>query len=196
MKNWYISFFSFVIAICISSCSYHTDGNAKPADLGPLPDNSIYQLDAAFTTQHGEEVQWSSFRGKPVVVAMVFTNCEFACPMITQDIKKLQSKLPEEKQENVEFLLISFDTKRDTAATLQSFAREMDLDERWTLLHGSVEDVRQMSMLLDVRYKDVGNGLFSHDNVIHLLNANGEIVARSEGLGKEINNLLEKIKHL
>ncbi len=196
MKNWYTALLGIAFTLCISGCNSNAGRNEKPADLGPLPDNSIYQVDATFTNQHGAEVQLSSFRGKPVVAAMVFTNCDFACPMITQDIKNLQSRLTKKEQEDVEFLLISFDTKRDTAATLQSFTREMDLDERWTLLHGNEEDVRQLSMLLDIRYKDVGNGLFSHDNVIHLLNRNGEIVARSEGLGKENEALLQKIRKL
>lgn len=184
-----------VVALLLAVACGNEPGKKEIKALGPLPDGSVYQAEATFTDQHGQETKWGSFRGKPVVAAMVFTNCQFACPAITQDIKSIQQRTEGDAQP-VQFLLISFDTQRDTAETLQEFAEEMELDENWTLLHGSEADVRQLSMLLDVSYKDVGGGLFSHDNVITLLNANGEIVARSEGLGNENDDLLKKLKAL
>ena len=49
---------------------------------------------------------------------MFFTHCEYACPIIVNDMRKLQAALPEDVRGKVDFLLVSFDAKRDTPETL------------------------------------------------------------------------------
>ncbi len=52
----------------------------------PLSARSLYQLDAKFTNDTGQPVQLASLRGQPVMLAMFFASCEYACPVPVSDI--------------------------------------------------------------------------------------------------------------
>src|SRR5688572_9418920 len=86
----------------------------KPA--APLTARSIYQLDANWTNDAGATVKLGSLRGKPVVLAMFFAQCEYACPVLVNDIQRLRAALPEAVREKTQLVLVSFDTARDTPA--------------------------------------------------------------------------------
>ncbi len=53
-------------------------------------------------------------------------------------MKKLETALPPDVLGKVDFLLVSFDTKRDTPEALAAYRRKENLaPTRWTLLHGA-----------------------------------------------------------
>ena len=124
---------------------------SNTAAVGTLSSESIYQLTDTFQTQDNRTVTLSSFKGKPTVVAMIFTHCTYACPRLTADIKNIESKLKDEKGK-VNFVLVSFDADRDLPDTLKKYANSMSLDENWTLLHGDENVVRTLSVLLNVQF--------------------------------------------
>lgn len=160
------------------------------------PDESLYQLPGTWQTQNGDTLHLSKLQGKIPVVSMIFTRCTFACPRIVADLKKIQKQVPAEKKDQVVFVLVSFDSERDNPKKLKAFAEEMKLDNNWILLHGNSEAVREMSMLLDVKYKKQPDGSFSHSNVITLLDTGGSIAAHIEGLGVDPEPLVSRINDL
>src|SRR6478672_595402 len=81
-------------------------------------DRSLYLLESRWTSDRGAQVALSVLKGRPQIVAMFFTQCEYACPVIVNDMKKLQAKLPPALRDGVDFLLVSMDPERDTAAAL------------------------------------------------------------------------------
>jgi protein SCO1/2 len=162
----------------------HPSKADAPTRITPT-ETSIYQLDATWTTQAGRSLDLTAFHGRPVVVAMVFTHCSYACPVIVRDMKEIVSALPEEMDETVQRVLVSIDPARDTPEALTRFATAHSLSpDRWTLLRGAPSDVRTLAALLGVRYKPEGDGQFAHTNLITLLNAEGEILHQQNGLGK------------
>ena len=62
----------------------------------PLGDKSLYQLESKWTSDVGREVKLGVLRGRPQVVAMFFTTCEYACPAIVENMKDIERKLPED----------------------------------------------------------------------------------------------------
>jgi len=160
---------------------------------GGLPETSIYQFQGSWHTQENDTIQLQTLRGKIPVVAMVFTHCEFACPRIITDMKKIRKELPPDKADEVIFVLVSFDSERDHPARLKEYARQVKLDDKWLLLHGSEENVRMLSLLLDVNYQKQTGGTFAHSNVITLLNREGEIVTQVDGLGMDARPILSGI---
>ena len=79
--------------------SPHTHGAAESPDgarPAPLSGQSIYQVRAAWTDTDGKSVQLRSLRGKPVVLAMVYTTCTTACPLTVADLKRIESALSPE----------------------------------------------------------------------------------------------------
>ncbi len=151
--------------------------------LGQPTDKSLYLLDSKWTSDVGRTIPLSVFRGRPQVVAMFFSHCEYACPILVNDMKKLQAALPPEVAAKVDFLLVSFDTARDTPAALAQYrAKEHLAVKNWTLLRGGADDVRELAALLGINYAADARGQFAHSNVITVLNAEGEIVFQQPGL--------------
>ena len=147
---------------------------------------SVYQLESSWTDQNGKKINLKEFRGKPLILAMVYTSCQAACPLIVSDLQKIAAVLPQPIREKTQFALFSFDPGRDTAAQLKKFAAAHDLDQKsWTLLTSSSGAVRELAAVLGMKYRKDPNGDFSHSNVITILDADGVIRHRQEGLSQD-----------
>jgi len=169
--------------------------SAEPA--AAFTDKSLYQVASRWTTDAGKEITLGALRGKPQVVAMFFANCQYACPLIVNDMKRIEAALTPAQRARVGFTLVTFDPKRDTAQALAQYRQVRDLPyESWTLLRGAAADVQELAALLGVRYKQDARGQFAHSNIITVLNADGEIVHQQIGLNQDIQesvNLLTKL---
>lgn len=148
---------------------------------------SLYQLDAKWTDDAGQPLQLASFRGRLVVMAMFFASCEYACPIIVSEMKRLRDTLPAAVREQTQFVLVTFDAARDTPAALKAYRERMALDGAWTLLHGADADVQELAMLLGVKYRQDASGQFSHSNLITMLNPEGEIAHQRAGLQGDVS---------
>jgi protein SCO1/2 len=147
-------------------------------------DESLYLFDALWTDQEGRRVRLVSLGGRPIVLAMVFTHCAYACPLTVHDMKRIGAGLSEDLRDEVRYVLVSLDPERDTPPALRRFAGAYGLDDgRWTLLRGTSDDVRMLAALLGVRYRKQSDGQFAHTNLITILNRRGEVVHRQKGLG-------------
>jgi protein SCO1/2 len=160
-----------------------------------VPSGSIFNLADTFQTQKKNAIILASLAGKPTVMGMIFTNCGYACPHLTNDMKNIAAKL-KGKREKVNFVQVSFDTERDNPEQLQKFSSEMGLDKDWILLHGNEQAVRTLSVLLNIQFDKDAEGNFSHSNLITVLDKNGVLVYQKEGLDADHVETLEKINEL
>lgn len=154
----------------------------KNVETAAFSSASLYQLDATFTDDRGQAFSLGSLRGRPVVLTMFFASCGYACPLLLTDMQAIRSKLPAEIRDQAAFVLVSFDTVRDTPAALATFRGQRQLDAQWTLLHGDDNAVRELAALLGVKFKQEADGMFAHSNLITILNAAGEVVHQRNGL--------------
>lgn len=175
-------------ACCTTACC----AEEKPAT--PLSTRSLYQLDAKWTNDAGEVTQLAALRGQPVIVAMFFAQCEYACPMLVSDIQRVQAGLPADVRSKARVVLVSFDTARDTVAALKAYRERIQLDTTWTLLRGEAAAVQDLAMLLGVKFKQDARGQFAHSNLITVLNADGEIVRQRAGLQGDVSELTQAVK--
>jgi protein SCO1/2 len=152
-----------------------------PTSLSFSP-TSLYQLDATFTDDRGQTFSLGSLRGRPVVLTMFFASCGYACPLLLTDMQAIRTKVPAELRDRVAFVLVSFDTVRDTPAALALYRAQRQLDGQWTLLHGDDDAVRELAALLGVKFKREADGMFAHSNLITILNPAGEVVHQRNGL--------------
>ena len=122
---------------------------------------------------------------------MFFSTCEFACPLLVQDLKRLEAALPSSIRDQVDFVLVSFDTERDTPEALAAYRARQSLDPtRWCLLTGHPDDVRDLAAILGIRYAKDARGQFMHSNVLTLLDRNGEVSHQEMGLNRPLESLL------
>ncbi len=171
-------------------CAAHPMADAAPMRL---TDRSVYQLDSTWTNDYGAAVKLPSLRGRPQIVTMFFAHCAYACPLLVYQMQQIEAALPEPLRNKVGFVLVSFDTERDTPETLHSYRLQHDLKaERWTLLRGSPDDVLDLAAVLNVKFKKDAQGQFLHSNVITLLNGDGEIVWQQLGLNDELQEIIRR----
>ncbi len=163
----------------------------------PLSDKSLYQVESHWTNDAGKVVTLGELKGRPQIVAMFFTSCQYACPALVHDLMRIEAALPENLRTNLGCTLISFDPKRDTPAALTNFRQSRNLpDDRWTLLSGNPDDILELAALLGVRYQEDATGQFNHSNIITVLDANGEIVHQQIGLNQDIAETVRILQKL
>lgn len=178
-------------ARCPACCA--DEPTAAEAAAPALPARSLYQLDSTWTNDAGQSVSLASLRGRPVVVAMFFANCEYACPILVSDMQRLRDQLPPNVRARAQFVLVSFDSVRDTPAALKAYRQRDHLDGSWTLLHGDAAAVQELAMVLGVKYKEDAKGQFSHSNLITVLNDDGEIAFQRAGLAGDVSEAAKAV---
>jgi protein SCO1/2 len=162
----------------------------------PLSDKSLFQIDTTWTADDNKQIQLASLAGKPVVLTMFFASCEYACPILANDMRKLEAALPAELRTNVNFVLVTFDTERDTPAALKKYRATRDIPANWTLLTAKPDDILELAALLGVKYKKDARSQFAHSNVITILNPAGEIVRQQNGLNIDPTDSAATLKKL
>jgi protein SCO1/2 len=161
----------------------------------PLSDRSLYQLDSSWTNDAAAPLTLATLRGRPQVVSMFFATCQFTCPVLVNDMKRIEAALPASVRTNVGFVLVSFDTERDTPEALADYRKIHRLPSNWTLLRGAPDDVLEFANLLGIKFKKDLRGQFSHSNVITVLDSSGEIVLQVPGLNRDVAETVRAIEH-
>lgn len=199
-NNMSLRIFLFIFALALavanlpaSACEHHKHENMK-SKSAELPGGSLYHLQSKWMNQNGETRKLADLAGKPRLLAMVFTRCTTACPVIVQNIRELERTLPESSRRQMQVDLFSFDSKRENQASLKKFAEEKKFDERWAVHSAKESDVADLAGALGVQYKQLPSGDFVHANVIFLVNGKGEIVAKKEGFGATDPSFLASLK--
>ncbi len=170
--------------------------NVPIVDLFPKDlSQSLYQLKDPFVTQKEDTISLQALQGQPVLMTMIYTSCAGACPRLISDMQNIEKALGENKNK-IHFLVVSFDTEKDTPLILQQYAKRHHLNDNWILLHGSKASVRTLSVLLNISFAKDKSGIFTHDNKIALLDDQGILRYREEGLGNHPENMVQAIDQL
>ena len=175
--------FLTIAALAASAASPAAPGVGLKAPA-PLPSDSVYQLPLPLTDQDGRTADWRQNRGKPQLVSMFYTSCQYICPLIVDSGKAIERQLTPTQQKRVGIVLISMDPARDNPAALRSVVDKRKLDtQRWTLAAPPVADVRAAAGVLGIRYRHLADGEFNHTSALVLLDADGRVLARTEQMG-------------
>jgi protein SCO1 len=158
-----------------------------------LPGDSVYQLDSHWQNRHDKQINIQQLAGKKQIVAMVYTDCITACPVIVSELKSIQAFLPPNKQQRLGFVLVSLTPAKDTPKVMRYFAQKRGLDEHWTLLSGNDKDVRTLAMTLNIRYMGLADGEIAHSNAITVLDEQGRVQLQQTGLPGGPAALIEQL---
>lgn len=159
--------------------------------------DSVFNITDNWTAADGKTFQLSKLGGKPTVVAMVYTSCQYVCPLTVQNIKRIERSLSAVQASNVNFALFSFDPERDTPAKLTEFAKLHGITSpAWTLAQGNASAVRKLAVTLGVKYKKVAGGDYEHDATISILDSNGVVKFQADAMNKNIDGATDALKTL
>ena len=144
---------------------------------------SIYQLTSSWKTQTGDEIELKDLNGEVLVVVMIYTSCQSACPRLVADMKGIESKISSSAPKGVRYVLVSIDPAHDTPERLRQFGIENEMtDSKWLFLQGTEESVREFANVLAVRYTQISPIDFSHSNIISVFDQHGVMRHQQEGL--------------
>ena len=165
----------------------HHDGHEQ-LSAGPISGHSLFHLDSMWLNHDAVAKTLSqALSGKPTVGAIIYTSCEHACPMIVNDMLKIERQLGNAAQD-VQFALFSMDVARDTPEKLKLYRTDKQIGQ-WDLYvpkdHGSE---LELAVALGIRIKALANGEFAHSNVIFVLDSEGIPVHQQNGLGLSPND--------
>lgn len=176
MKQFITAFFSLLM---VFACTEKTD---KKAEQKETRTDSIFLLESKWQNQDGKEILLKDLKGKNLVVVMIFTRCQTACPLLVADMKKVNAKITEKQLKNTSLVFISVDPENDTPEVLKKYAEQHNIyGEPWILLRSDVESTREFANVLAVKYKKISPIVFSHSNIISVFNKKGEMVSQEEG---------------
>ncbi|WP_417616289.1 SCO family protein [Oceanisphaera sp.] len=147
-----------------------------------LPGDSIYQLNSQWQNRDNRTLNLAELAGKKQVVALIYTDCITACPVIVSDIKAIQDALTPAQQQQMGFVLVSLTPARDTPKVMRHFAKKRGLDRHWTLLSGPDDQVQTLAMALNIQYMGLADGEVAHSNAISVLDEQGRLQLQQVGL--------------
>jgi protein SCO1/2 len=158
---------------------------------GDVPDESIFNLTSIWTTQNDNPIHLADLKGDVLVVVMLYTSCEAACPRLVADMKNIKTNV---NDSDVKYVLVSIDPLKDTPERFREYAKEQQLSgDQWVMLQGTVDDVREFSNVLSMKYKKISPIDFSHTNIISVFDKNGVLTYQQEGLGVSYDKITEEV---
>lgn len=181
-------------------------GSVSPA-AGEIEQRAIELSQAAlgnqvgplrFLDQHGQSRSLDEFRGRPVLLSLVYTACVHSCQVTTRHLDRLvriaRNALG---AESFAVLTVGFDQPVDTPVQMAGFARRYGIsDPHWHFL--SSPDVATISTLMDTVgfvYTPSPRG-FDHTVQLTLLDREGRVHRQVYGEVFPTPQLVEPLKDL
>jgi len=113
------------------------------------PWNERYFPDVQLTTQDGAKVRfYDLIKGRTVAIELIYTSCQYACPLETARLAQVQRLLGDRMGRDVFFYSISIDPEHDTPAVLKAFAEKFHAGPGWTFLTGRRADIDRLARKL------------------------------------------------
>jgi len=153
--------------------------------------------DFPLTDHEGRALSLSDFRGKPLVLSLVYTSCYHICPMTTRHLSKVVEKAREALgRDSFSVAVLGFDVQYDTPQAMVSYAKKQGIeDDDWFLLSADGDTVNTLTKQLGFLFFPSPNG-FDHIVQTTVIDADGKIYRQVYGEVFETPLLVEPLKEL
>jgi protein SCO1/2 len=184
MKNYSYIGISFVILVFgIWAVPKIVDRFTKPrlAKIGKVPEFS-------FTNQNQKTITNQSYHDKVYIVEFFFTTCPSICPIMNQNMVKIQDHFF--GNPNLGIASLTIDPITDTPEVLKEYAIQYKItNPNWNLLTGNKETIYKFANsgfnLYVGENPEVGGG-FEHSGFFALVDKEGNIRSRFDEQGNPI----------
>lgn len=194
-KKYHLVFLSILLIIFFTACKERKNNEqSQRNEQKTISGNSVFQLKNNWINQFNDTITLNSLSGKPTIMAMIYTHCEYSCPRIIADMKEIESRFSSKDLEDINFLLITIDPERDTPDTLNAFMKKNDMSpNHWTLLTGSQNNIQDMTAIIGFKYKKGSLMDFAHSNLITVWNQQGQQIYQIEGFSTDKKELVDTV---
>ena len=208
MKSIQYLYILFVFSFIISCQS--TDRQLpiyNPANINPeLVDRSVQDVsknhtvaDFSLINQNGKTITQEDYNGKIYVADFFFTRCTTICPIMTDNMGKLQDIFLED--DDIKFLSLSVTPEIDSISVLRDYATNKGvIDSKWNVTTGNKKHIYELARKSYFAVVDQGDGGlqdFIHTTHFVLVDKKKQIRGIYDGTSNdEINQLISDIKIL
>ncbi|GBF25714.1 SCO1 protein [bacterium MnTg02] len=194
--RWLVLLFSCIVLSQPALADSKTE-KAKQAFSGSQAALGQTLPNLSFTNSDGRRIALANFRGKPLLITLVYTGCTDVCPTLIENlypaIKEAQRTFG---SDSFSLLTVGFDVRQDTPELMRSFARAHGADlPNWYFLSTD-------SQTLDVLAKAVGfafysrSGGFDHLAQVSFVDGDGRLYQHVYGAIFEPPLIIEPLKDL
>lgn len=144
------------------------------------------------------------FKGTPLVLGFVYTNCPDICSFITANLYKVYQEMG--RPDDIRFVIATFDPERDTPEVLHNYASAFSMDQPpFTFLTGPKDEIdafmKRVGVRSEVSYTkemDDGDDLYflSHTDKILLIDHNSRLIMDYGGSMTPANIIIEDLQQL
>ena len=208
--NWLVLLL-FLILIVYGAivCQIYKDDLAvyNPADVNPaLVDKSLHSLkenhmvsDFELINQNGKIITQDVYKGKIYVADFFFSSCPTICPIMTNNMAKIQEEFLND--ENIMLLSLSVTPDIDSIPRLREYADKNGvIDTKWNVTTGDKKHIYELARKSYFAVTDEGDGGlqdFIHTSNFILVDKNKQIRGIYNGIdNKEILRLINDINIL
>ena len=103
---------------------------------GQVPSFSLTNFDGSVITE-------KQLNDKISIVSFIFTQCEGACPIMSENISILQERFA--SSDDIQFLSITTDPDYDTLDILNEYSSNYSSNNNWFFLRGDIFDIIELS---------------------------------------------------
>ncbi len=139
--------------------------------IRPAPSFTLIDLER-------RSVRLSEFDGRVVLLSFIYTSCPAACPLVTQRMASLQTRLKGAQllPSRVVLLSVTVDPDRDSEEALGRYAKAFAADRNgWRFLRESPERLRPVLTAYDEWTRPLPGGEIDHPARLYLIDPRGRI---------------------
>lgn len=153
--------------------------------------------DYTFTDTLNRPVRLADFRGKPLVISLVYTACADVCPVVSDSLADAVAVAQKVLgRDRFTVVTLGFDTRNDTPRRMLAFARSRGLNQpNWLFLSGDAASVERLAEEIGFQYFPSPRG-FDHVTQTTLVDADGVIFGQIYGAIFEPPRLVEPLKDM
>lgn len=205
-----ITFVKLLLIIFCTSCIQNKKQNLpifNPTDFNPdLVDIGLQNIkqnhtvsDFELINQNGDTITQETYKDKIYVVDFFFTRCPSICPVMTNNMVKVQKAFIDD--DSIMLLSLSVTPKLDSVPVLREYADDKGvLDKKWNVTTGDKKHIYQLSRKSYFAVVEQGDGGlqdFIHTPNLILIDKKRQIRGVYDGVNdKEITRLINDIDFL
>jgi protein SCO1 len=150
-----------------------------------------------FVNQDKKPIDITQYRGKPLVVSLIYTSCHHICPTLTNYLAEVVAIAREALgEESFSVITVGFDTAVDSPERMRLYSHERNINiTGWDFLSTDKESIEAFSNDLGFIFFKSPKG-FDHLSQITLLDADGKVYRQIYGVKYDPPLLIEPLKEL
>ncbi|MFZ5524571.1 MAG: SCO family protein [Pseudomonadota bacterium] len=153
--------------------------------------------DYTFLNRSGRKVRLSDYRGKPLVISMIYTRCPFVCATTTRNLSALKLSRDALGPDSFAVLTIGFDTENDTPKAMDDFAQRMDVKlPNWEFVSADPKTIKKLSKDLGFVFFPSPEGGFEHITQTTFVDGQGKVNLQIYGEEFENRTLLQPLRDM